>query len=238
MKRCAILYISLLLSAPVLSQEMRDSVLTERDYRELSQDAQQWRLTEPQWRRYQELMSGVRGIWTPNADPLLVLGAHAETEQERRHFADLYVAREYARVEGELAFQRAVTAAWARNFPQRNRINTIAQFNPRQDGIEALLEQGQVRRYGIVVESNCSACDRVVREFITKVGQGTHPPVDFFVRDTEGDSAALTRWATQQGVPVDATVQGRITLNHGHDYTGSVPQTFVMRGDGQWRAFD
>lgn len=239
MSRHGILLLSVALSAATAwGQELRESTRSEPAFQDLSQQARQWQLTERQWRRYQELMSGVRGIWTPNADPLLVLGAHAETAQERRHFADLYVAREYERVEGELAFQRAVTAAWARNYPQHNRINPVAQLHPRQDAITALLEQGQVRRYGVVVESNCSACDEVVRTFITKATQGQHPPVDFFVRDTGGDAQVLTRWATAHGVPVEATVQGRITLNHGHDYTGSVPQTFVLQGDGQWRSLD
>ncbi|MFV1849150.1 MAG: TIGR03759 family integrating conjugative element protein [Thalassospira sp.] len=236
-RRFLLLVVSLT-AVSALGQELRESTRTEHAFQDLSPQARQWQLTEPQWRRYQELMSGVRGLWTPNADPLLVLGAHAKTAQERRHFADLYVAREFERVEGELAFQRAVTAAWARNYPQHNRINPIAQVHPRQDAIKALLEQGQVQRYGIVVDSNCSACDDVVRAFIAKATQGQHPPVDFFVRDTGGDGQVLTRWATARGVPVEATVQGRITLNHGHDYTGAVPQTFVLQGDGQWRSLD
>ena len=239
MKVRCVLWVGLLCHSPLaLSQEMRESVLSERTFQETHQQARQWQLTEPQWRRYQELMSGVRGIWTPNADPLLVLGAHAKTEQERRHLADLYVAREFDRVEGELAFQRAVTAAWSRNFPQRDRINSMAQLRPRQDVIKDLLDRGQVRRYGVVVESDCAACETVAGQFIAKAREAGHPPVDFFVRDMKGDGRTLARWATSRGVPVEATVRGQITLNHGHDYTGPVPQTFVMRGDGQWRLLD
>ena len=67
-------------------------------------------------------MRGRRGVWTPGADPLLVLGAHARTEAERRRFAEAFVRAEHERVEGELAFERAVQAAWARLFPGELRL--------------------------------------------------------------------------------------------------------------------
>ena len=70
-----------------------------------------WRLSAEDWSRYEALMRGRRGVWTPGADPLLVLGAHARTEAERRRFAEAFVRAEHARVEGELAFERAVQAA-------------------------------------------------------------------------------------------------------------------------------
>ena len=67
-------------------------------------------------------MRGRRGTWTPGADTLLVLGAHARTEVERRRLAEAFVVAEHARVEGELAFERAVQAAWTRLFPGQLRI--------------------------------------------------------------------------------------------------------------------
>ena len=62
-----------------------------------------WGLDGSDWTRCETLMTGRCGLWSPDADPLLVLGAHARTAAERR-FAEAYVAAEMGRVEGELAF--------------------------------------------------------------------------------------------------------------------------------------
>ena len=110
-------------------------------------------------------------------DPLLVLGAHARSEGERRRFAEAFVLAEHARVEGELAFERAVQAAWARLFPGQLRI------------AEAASAVASAERYALVVDRDCPDCRRRLRSYL----QGP-VPVDVYVRGAADDDD-LRAWA-------------------------------------------
>ncbi|MEI4788683.1 TIGR03759 family integrating conjugative element protein, partial [Pseudomonas aeruginosa] len=69
--------------------------------------AQEWGLNQQEWTRYQTLMQGPRGVYSPGIDPLTALGIEARSAEERRRYADLQVQAERRRVEKELAYQRA-----------------------------------------------------------------------------------------------------------------------------------
>ncbi|MEQ1977094.1 TIGR03759 family integrating conjugative element protein, partial [Xenorhabdus sp. SGI240] len=83
----------------------------------LKNQAEQWTLSVDEYRRYQQLMSGPRGIQSPGLDPLTTLGIEADSDAERRRYAEQWVRAEFARTEKELRFQREVDAAWQRLFP-------------------------------------------------------------------------------------------------------------------------
>ena len=160
-----------------------------------------WNLTAADWTRYEELMAGRRGAWSPDADPLLVLGAHARSAAERRRFAEAFVLAEHARVEGELAFERAVQAAWQRLFPGEPRIAALDEF-PAGAAAE---------RYAVVVERDCADCGRRIRAW-AEAGI----PVDVYVRGT-ADDADLRAWAAEQAIDPAGVRARLLTLNHGGD---------------------
>ena len=173
-----------------------------------------WDLSADDWIRYEELMRGRRGTWTPGADPLLVLGAHARTESERRRFAEAFVLAEHERVAGELAFERAVQAAWARLFPGRLRI-AMATVPPAE-------------RYALVVDRDCVGCGRTLRGYL----KGS-APVDVYVRGA-ADDADLRAWAAAQGIEAAHVLGGLVTVNHGDaSVPGEAPAAWVRRG-GRW----
>jgi len=60
--------------------------------------ASDWGLQPQEWARYRELMDGPLGIYSPNLDPLSVLGIEARTDEERRRYAELQVQIEARRV--------------------------------------------------------------------------------------------------------------------------------------------
>jgi len=55
----------------------------------LTEVASQWGLSETEYRRYQHLMAGQRGQWTPGLDPLTALGVSTDSTAERRRLAEL-----------------------------------------------------------------------------------------------------------------------------------------------------
>src|SRR3546814_5294763 len=65
--------------------------------------ARDWGLGTEEWTRYEELMDGPLGIYSPNLDPLSALGVEARSDEERRRYAELQVHAESRRVEKLLA---------------------------------------------------------------------------------------------------------------------------------------
>ena len=175
-----------------------------------------WRLSAEDWSRYEALMRGRRGVWTPGADPLLVLGAHARSDAERRRFAEAFVRAEHERVEGELAFERAVQAAWARLFPGEPRL--VAQSSA----------EAPPERYALVFDRDCDRCGATVRAYA-----GGAVPVDVYVRGAGGD-AALRLWAWSHGVRAADVRAGRVTVNHDDgSVPGPAPAVWARRA-GRW----
>jgi integrating conjugative element protein (TIGR03759 family) len=207
-----------------------------REFKALTPDrlrsmATEWRITTQDYRRYLQLMQGVRGAWTPNADPLLALGAHAESSEELQRFAELYVRREAERVEGELAFQRAVNAAWRQLYPTQPRfVSTTGRV-----AASKILGSGAPARFAVVVEPNCDDCTATVERYVKRLNRlRTVGGLDLYVRGLRDDDAELRAWVAQTQIPIDLIRNERITINHGDQYLGSVPQVWMLRGDGDW----
>ena len=189
---------ALAFSVGALAAETTDTAVRASQARDSERRAAVWNLTTADWTRFEELMAGRRGAWSPDADPLLVLGAHARTAVERRRFAEAFVLAEHARVEGELAFERAVQAAWKRLFPGQLRIAAAGTL----PGVA-------VERYALVLDRRCADCGRRVQETLA-VGA----PVDVYVRGAT-DDADLRAWAGEQGIDPTAVHAGKLTLNRG-----------------------
>ena len=161
---------------------------------------QEWGLKAEEWQRYETLMQGSRGIYSPGLDPLTVLGIEARSDEERRYYAELQVQAEAARVEKELAYQRAYDAAWKRLYP------TLTPVTDLDSGGPAVSGDG---RLAIFVKENCPACEQQTRQLQTK-GQ----PFDVYLVDSRQDDATVRRWASKVGVDADRVRAGTITLNH------------------------
>ncbi|MYE82139.1 MAG: hypothetical protein F4X36_09930 [Gammaproteobacteria bacterium] len=181
--------------------------------------ARAWNLDETDLARYRTLMAGRRGLWTPDADPLLVLGAHARSHAERRRFAEAYVAAEWERVEGELAFERAVGEAWARLHGDE----ALFASAPSPDPVE-----GTAVRFAVALDADCVPCRSLAERY-----WGAGAPVDFHVLGTGGRDAALVDWV--RALDVDVSRPG-ITVNHGDRFEGeAVPLVLAQALDGAWR---
>lgn len=199
--------------------ETAETTVRESETRASERGAAVWNLRPEDWTRYEQLMRGRRGAWSPDADPLLVLGAHARTESERRRYAEAFVMAEHERVEGELAFERAVQAAWKRLFPGQPRIGAPART----------VAGAAADRYALVLDRACADCGRTVREYM-KAGA----PVDVYVRGAAGD-ADLRAWAAEQAVDPGAVRAGFLTLNHGDGAPpGAAGAVWARMAGGGW----
>lgn len=189
--------------------------------------ANEWGLTVEEWRRYERVMAGQRGIWSPGLDPITALGVDANTTHERDHYAELFVQAEFRRVEKELAFQRAVDSAWKRVFPSRKPIES-----------RRAISGGNVERYGVVVSSSCDdSCSRRIKMLLADQERSPSiKAVDIYLLDSEGNDEALRAWVKKEGLPIEKIRQGVITINHGQQFSDIqlVPTVFAKSEGGQW----
>ncbi|MBP2170728.1 integrating conjugative element protein (TIGR03759 family) [Erwinia toletana] len=163
----------------------------------IKQQSSRWGLTTAEWLRYQQLKLEERGIWSPGLDPLTTLGVEATSEEERRHFAELLVKKEYLRVERELSFQRAYDAAWKRLYPDLTPIRTAG-----------MITNGS-QRLALFVRENCPDCDNKLRELLAE-----RRPLDIYLVDSQGDDNRIEHWAQAHGIDARQVQQRNITLNH------------------------
>ncbi|MDE9537316.1 TIGR03759 family integrating conjugative element protein, partial [Xenorhabdus bovienii] len=87
--------------APLTSQQTH---VVESQKQTLKTQAEQWGLNADEYQRYQQLLNGPRGIQSPGLDPLTTLGIEAESEADRRRYAEQWVKAEFVRTEKELRF--------------------------------------------------------------------------------------------------------------------------------------
>jgi len=194
---------------------VRESEVRRSDVDEIGAVAAEWGVSRADVVRYRELMAGRRGAWSPGADPLLVLGAHARTAEERRRIAEAFVMAEHARVEGELAFEREVQAAWRRLFPGQRRVSIGGA--PVSTAV----------RFAVLVERDCGSCGPLVGRYVRR-----GIPVDFYVDGASGD-ADLRRWVAEQGIAAAAINAGWVTVNHsGTSVPGEAPAVWGRSADG------
>ncbi len=192
--------------------------------------AKAWRLTESDWNRYKEIQAGPRGIWSPGLDPVTSLGISAETDAERRRYAELLVQLEKKRVEQELAFQREYDAAWTRLYPDLLPIMPSGNQSSSATGVV----QGAARLL-VFVSPSCVSCNNAVANLVKK---GT--PFDLFVVGSRNDDLVIREWAKSAGIPPDQVRSRQITLNHDSGQwldlgglAGTLPAAFKRAGN-QW----
>jgi len=159
-----------------------------------------WGLKTEEWQRYEELMAGPRGTYSPGIDPLTALGIEARTDEERRYYAELQVQAEAIRVQKELAYQRAYDAAWKRLYPELQPVVNLT------DATTTITGDG---RLAIFVKENCSPCDQQVKTL-----QAKNQSFDIYLIDSRQDDATVRRWASKVGIDAAKVRAGTITLNH------------------------
>jgi integrating conjugative element protein (TIGR03759 family) len=197
--------------------------------------AKTWQLSMEEWTRYRTLMEGPRGIWSPNLDPITVLGIHAETDAERDRYAELLVLVEFERVERELKFQRAYDEAARRLFSDLPRVASLET----RAGASLLPGVERLAFIGSIDPERCPACQRELARLLRDRSGSNVPALDVFVADA-ADDEALRRWARNQGVSPDEMRAGRITLNHARGplaiapHAGPVSPRLMQRLAGRW----
>ena len=219
----------MLLAIAVTSQasNARKTEIIETEATASAEAARVWGLSDQEWRKYQQVMSDQRGIWSPGLDPITALGVSADTAAERKRYAELYVRTEFERTRKELAFQLAVDNAWARLYPETPRIGTRAAAKVALQGAS---------RYALIVSPDCGECTELLEQRIDSMMTEATEGVDVHVVGTGNDDEVLRRWVAAQPALIAALKSGRATVNHGNQFRdlSQFPAIYSKTGSGQW----
>lgn len=88
-----------------------------------------WGLNESDWKDYQQIMEGPRGLWSPDLDPITTLGIEAKSETKQQHYALLYTKQFDERVRKETRFQATLNAVRAQYYSSDKQ--STVQGNPK-----------------------------------------------------------------------------------------------------------
>ncbi|SKB02338.1 integrating conjugative element protein, PFL_4693 family [Pseudomonas extremaustralis] len=169
--------------------------------------AREWGLTPQEWSRYQTVMDGPRGIYSPGLDPLTALGIEATSTEDRRRYAELQVRAERQRIDKELDYQRAYDQAFARLYPNEKviQISSTPKTSP-VGGLPVLKSDG---RLAVFVQESCTSCIARVKDL-----QAQKQAFDLYFVGSQGDDERIRRWAILAGVDPTNVRNRQITLNH------------------------
>jgi integrating conjugative element protein (TIGR03759 family) len=193
-----------------------------------------WGLSDIEWRRYQDLLLGIRGSVSPaNLSPVEVLGIHARDDAERRQYAELWARAMFEDAERILAFQRAYDDAARRLNPDLKLIDTAEL---RTTPIKRSELRGDDRVL-FFTGLDCPACDAVLGKLLERIDR--IDGVDIYVTDADSsDDAGIRRWAEAHAIEAAWVRDGRVTLNYDTGVLSRIadgstrpPALFVRRQD-------
>lgn len=179
-----------------VTETIRQRLETDRLER-LTREGARWGLSAEDWARFEELQQGPRKYWSPNLDPLTMLGIEARSENERQRFAELQAKMEAQRAEKELAYQVAYDHAFSRVFPG------MLPVNPGLGG--SVADPGRI---ALFAKADCPACDEKAKQL-----QADNKFFDiYFIGNGKDDE--IRAWAKKVGIKPNLVQSRQITLNH------------------------
>lgn len=165
-----------------------------------------WGLNEEETERYELIMKGPRGNWTPDLSPLQVLGINAETVQERQFYARRLAIIEHDRLVRERAFEATYLQEFAKLYPNDSLYMTtppIARKKKEKD-----------RRKQLKVTLPCGTSSVCFKRIAPTLADATSVPVDLYFYGIESVEDIQT-WARDIGIDPEWVRQKLITLNVG-----------------------
>ncbi len=200
--------------------------------------AQMWALSETEWFRYKELMSGIRGSISPSTiSPIEVLGIHARTETERQRYAELWAVAMREDVDRILAFQRAYDMAGKRihkNIPLID-INRLPETDTKKSEEASRFQSND--RILFFAHPDCPICDVLIRKLLKRAE--AVEGIDIYLKGvTSGDNKAVRDWASSHHIDPEWVRKRKVTLNYDGGALGKltsgqgeVPHILRRRGE-------
>jgi len=179
--------------------------------------ADNWRLSDKEWSRYKKLKStSPRAVWTPNIDPITLLGTEARTDSERMKYAKLFNDLETSRTKDDIAFAFFQNKDIQKRAPEHNAFKSSREKRAiRKDKYldnlaRAESKQSEIEEFVVYVDlsKDCSGkCSQLLANKIeTSVAH-------FYFINAKSDDE-LYQFLKEQSINGDKIKNGTYTLNY------------------------
>ncbi len=215
---------AVLVSAPLWAQTgttktgISHTSMSPIDIESTSKEA--WDLDDTQWETYKALMKGEAGLYYRHLEPAFVLGIYAKTDQERVDYAKMLYAREKARLDKLLSFNRVYIAHSTsvdgdtpkidRNLVNERKTQLSIAPRPLSTGVSLSATNN---RYVVFVKRNCTRCDTAVKRLV----DARRRFEIYYSGATATDE--IRRWASSLKIPKERVTNGGISLNFDSGYS-------------------
>lgn len=190
--------------------------------------AKAWNLTDSDVKKYNKIMSGTRGVFSPGIAPPLALALEAKTPEERKKYLVIYAKLEQERTQKDLATSRMYKQVFDELFPE-----PVIDKSFLYEDNKNYIRDGD--RFVIFINLDCTKCKGKLLTGLIKTSNFKNIPTDIYVKGakTSGD---LQRWAREMGINSEKVAEGRITLNLlkvdvRKSFVGSEYSMYVLRDD-------
>ena len=211
------------------------SSVTDNNFSKTDLDrARVWDLSESEWRRYQQLMGGIRGSISPlTISPIEVLGIHARDEAERQQYAEVWARAMREDMDRILSFQRAYDMAVNRLYSNEPLID-IDRLPGKSEETSTLQPTDRLLFFA---RPACPVCDLLTDKLLRRIDEVSG--IDIYLTElAPGDDAAVRDWASRHRIEPEWVRSQRITLNHDAgalekltNGQGDVPYLLRRRGE-------
>jgi integrating conjugative element protein (TIGR03759 family) len=193
--------------------DVKATAIDTKDNALIALKAQQFNVTEDEWKKYLVIMDGEGQYHWNNVDPLVVLGIYAEDADERRRYARKVAEREYELQSMFIAFNRDYMQAFDDLYGDEKIIDlsSVPLFRDRenQSATHADNNSSVGDRYVLFVSTKCRSCEPYFQSLRSNQKIGTVIDVHFV-----GDSKKeIGQWAKRLNIRPQDVSNGSITLN-------------------------
>lgn len=168
--------------------------------------ARQWMLSDTDWIKYKQVMSGPRGVWSPGLDPITALGVTETDPRQRKKYAEIWMKMEIRRAELELAFEVERMAAGKRILGDKPLVNNAAwieEWNRKDNEVQ--------QKVAYFVKADCQEeCEDRFNTIRGSVGKYARLDIYIVGANTSED---IGKWAAYMNIPPNVVRDRKITLN-------------------------
>lgn len=217
----AILSLALVVAHPVIAANITSTQVTQTEQGNSSIEentlsasdrvrARIWNLSEVEWRRYKQLMQGIRGSISPaTISPIEVLGIHARDEIERDRYAEVWAQAMREDVRRILVFQLAYDAAGKRLYPNDPVID-VSRLPVKPAKLNVLKSTDRLLFF---TRPECSVCDLMMSKLLKRLDDING--IDVYLMDVgPSNDTEVRAWASTQKIDPEWVKIQRITLNY------------------------
>lgn len=214
MIKCTIFIIALFLSGhSVYAADVRETSVIDSDEALITLKAQQFNITEEEWKKYRSIMDGEGKYHWINVPPIVILGIYAENAEDRKRFAKKAVVREYELQRMFIEFNRAFAQAFKDLYGDEKIIDLSSTPLFRNVKSQALVNinnnDSAGDRYILFVSTTCYECESFFHSIRKNQKIGTVIDL-YFVNDSKSE---IGRWAQRLNIRTQDVSSGNITLN-------------------------